>query len=120
LVALAIAAAIFAQSSQPSPNLSSTLAANVASVVGHLLLYAALAFALVKARANPHFPAVAGMVLLAVAYGISDEVHQSFVASRDGSVFDVGLDVLGSLAGALLGRRSLVIPNDSLVNGQLS
>jgi VanZ family protein len=33
--------------------------------------------------------------LLAVSYAVSDEWHQSFVSSREGSVRDVGIDALG-------------------------
>lgn len=37
--------------------------------------------------------------LLAVAYALSDEWHQSWVASRYGSALDVGVDALGAFAG---------------------
>ena len=35
--------------------------------------------------------------VLAVAYAASDEFHQSFVASREGSIRDVGFDSAGAL-----------------------
>ena len=38
-------------------------------------------------------------LLGAVAYGISDEFHQGFVAGRDSSLYDVGLDALGACVG---------------------
>jgi VanZ family protein len=38
--------------------------------------------------------------ILASIYGITDEIHQSFVPMRDTSVFDVFADGLGSFAGA--------------------
>ncbi len=49
-------------------------------------------------------------VVLAIAYGISDEVHQTFVPGRNASPWDVLADGLGGLTGALLyvgtgGRR---------------
>jgi VanZ family protein len=39
--------------------------------------------------------------LLATAYGVSDEYHQSFVPGRDASVRDVGSDFAGAALGAL-------------------
>ena len=42
--------------------------------------------------------------MLGVAYAVSDEVHQSFVAGREGAVLDVGVDALGVAAGLVLWR----------------
>jgi VanZ family protein len=42
---------------------------------------------------------------LGVAFAISDEIHQSFVAGRRGSALDVALDAVGVLAGVLLWQR---------------
>jgi hypothetical protein len=36
---------------------------------------------------------------IAVAYAVSDEWHQSFVASRNAQGIDVGLDALGAVCG---------------------
>ena len=41
-------------------------------------------------------------VVLAIIYGISDEVHQAFVPGRNASAWDVAADGLGGLMGALL------------------
>ena len=41
-------------------------------------------------------------VVLAIIYGISDEVHQAFVPGRNASPWDVLADGLGGLMGALL------------------
>lgn len=41
-----------------------------------------------------------GGVAIAVAYGVTDEWHQSFVDGRDGEVADVLYDVLGAVAAA--------------------
>ena len=38
---------------------------------------------------------------LAVLYATTDEVHQSFVPNRTGSVFDVGIDTVGAALGLL-------------------
>jgi VanZ family protein len=40
-------------------------------------------------------------VILAVIYAISDEWHQSFVASRDSRAADVLIDAIGAICGAL-------------------
>jgi len=38
--------------------------------------------------------------ILSLIYGITDEIHQSFVPMRDASVFDAFADGRGSFAGA--------------------
>lgn len=45
-------------------------------------------------------------ILLAAAYGVSDEWHQSFVPHRDSSAGDVAKDFGGAVLGALLYRRA--------------
>ena len=48
------------------------------------------------------------VVLLVLAYGVSDEFHQSFVPGRDASVGDLLADTFGGLVAAWLMRvRSL-------------
>ena len=42
---------------------------------------------------------------IAIAYAISDEIHQSFVAGRDGAPRDVAIDSAGELIAALVARR---------------
>ncbi|MEO6391071.1 MAG: VanZ family protein [Pyrinomonadaceae bacterium] len=39
---------------------------------------------------------------LVVLYSLSDEFHQSFVATRTGSIYDSLIDMAGGLAGALI------------------
>ncbi len=41
-------------------------------------------------------------ILLATAYGVSDEFHQSFVPGRDADVHDVMADAAGATVGAAL------------------
>ena len=44
------------------------------------------------------------VVLLCTLYGVSDEVHQSFVAGRDSSAWDVAKDLGGAALAAALWR----------------
>lgn len=46
--------------------------------------------------------AIALSIIIGSAYGISDELHQSFVPGRTPDVFDWGVDTLGTAAGAIL------------------
>ena len=48
--------------------------------------------------------------LLAAGFGTLDEIHQTFVASRTGSIVDVGWDSLGAFLG-LVGRWGTVSVN---------
>lgn len=76
---------------------------------GHVTEYAILALLLWRARRRP----VAGdrrpwdwreagiALALTVLFAISDEWHQSFVPSREGSVRDVLIDTAGASAGLL-------------------
>lgn len=43
--------------------------------------------------------------LLATAYGVTDEYHQSFVPGRNSDPADVAKDLAGAAAGAVLYRR---------------
>jgi hypothetical protein len=49
-----------------------------------------------------HGPSAAKSLLLSLAYAISDELHQSFVPSRQASALDVGIDLCGALFALLL------------------
>ncbi len=43
--------------------------------------------------------------IMASLYGISDEIHQSFVPMRDASEGDVPADIIGAFVGAVLFRK---------------
>jgi VanZ family protein len=76
----------------------------------HLTEYAALAVLLWRAMwkparrdPRPWSWRTAGLAILIVAvYAATDEIHQTFVPSRQGSVRDVVLDTSGALAGMLV------------------
>lgn len=73
---------------------------------GHLTEYAILTALLWRALNGPNlgrrrpWPQLRAWLTwaLAVAYAASDEFHQTFVATREGSLRDVGFDAAGALA----------------------
>ena len=78
-------------------------------IIGHLTEYAILALLLSRALKvyNPQLSynkRILWVFVIALIYAVSDEFHQSFVAGRDSSGFDVSLDVIGRLMGAFLYR----------------
>ncbi|MDR2397849.1 MAG: VanZ family protein [Spirochaetaceae bacterium] len=83
--------------------------------VQHLLAYLVLAmtvglwFSLHQWTRRP-WRCAAWVVAIAVVYGISDELHQTFVPGRDGNVWDWVADTLGALIGTglvMLSARKL-------------
>ena len=46
-----------------------------------------------------------GSLIAFLVYGITDEIHQSFVPMRDASAFDIFADGLGSFAGAYCNKH---------------
>jgi len=83
----------------------------VARKAGHLTEYAILAWLLARAfrtstRALLRRRWLWLSLLLVVAYSLTDEFHQSFVASRTGTIYDSMIDSLGGLTAlALLAAR---------------
>ena len=97
LAALIWAALLFWQSSSSGAgSLLSFLPAG-SDKVAHFGAYAVLGALLTLAVGKP----MVGWVL-AVAYGISDEIHQAFVPGRFASVGDLVADALGAALGAVL------------------
>jgi VanZ family protein len=94
------AGVIFAGSSVPGSRLPGGY-----SVYGHLGEYAVLGLLLALAmwRGRPPWRVVALAVIMASAYGVTDEFHQSFVPMRTPDPVDWATDTVGALAGALLG-----------------
>lgn len=90
---------IFFLSAQPDlPHAPEAWLDVVLKKVGHAILYGVLArlylYALREHRPalpRPHFLAL----LLAILYGVSDEVHQAFVPGRTPSPWDVLIDGIG-------------------------
>jgi VanZ family protein len=103
--AIVWAAVIFVLSAQPGLRVSSD--ADVERPIrqlAHLLVYGTLAVLLCYAiagafRVDRRTALIA--VVLAVAYGVTDEIHQSFVPERSGQVGDLVWDAIGAVAGCL-------------------
>ena len=73
--------------------------------VKHLMAYAFLAFLIARnLKKERSFLSPTKLRLLAILfasiYGLSDEIHQAFVPSRDASMPDFAADILGSFIGA--------------------
>jgi VanZ family protein len=94
---------IFLQSSYPSlkkmpdvPNMDKMLHGGAYALLG-FLFYRAL-------RTGPLGSKVFLLIFfssaLATLYGVSDEIHQHFVPSRDADIMDVAADLAGSIAGS--------------------
>ncbi|MEY2575190.1 MAG: hypothetical protein QOF80_677 [Verrucomicrobiota bacterium] len=91
-----------------TPDVSDATVASVQLVVrkcAHLTEYAILAALLFRAFRQRQ-PRVGGVLtmsfVLAAVYAGLDEFHQSYVASRTGSPWDVLIDCAGALAGLLI------------------
>lgn len=93
-------ALIFGLSSQADVDLPAGLSDKAA----HVLAYAGLGLLALRALAGGlgttvGWRAAAGAVLITVAYGVSDELHQRAVPGRTAEVFDLYADALGGLVG---------------------
>jgi len=75
----------------------------------HLLMYLGLGFLVTRALKDS-FPSLPFLrlfwlaVLFCTLYGMSDELHQSFIPGRDASGYDVLADGVGGCVGALSWR----------------
>jgi VanZ family protein len=111
LPAILLCILIFAASSTPGAKVSDDFAVDfgVHKAV-HLFLYSALFFCFYRGAKN--IPIAA---LLAIMYGVTDEFHQTFVPSRQGSAFDVLVDAFAVLISAfVLWKYSHKLPNKLL------
>lgn len=69
--------------------------------MAHMTEYAILAILSFRALKNYlSMPQLVGFVWnFCVAYAMTDEFHQTFVAGRGGTIVDVGIDAIGALIG---------------------
>ena len=85
------------QALPPPPGLSYAIAA----VAGHFVLYVVLTLLLLVglgAWGRESGAKYLIALIVATAYAISDELHQSFVPERQASELDILVDVMGALA----------------------
>ena len=78
-------------------------------ILAHLIEYACFALLINRALKaySPkliHSKRILWVCVIAIIYAASDEFHQSFVAGRNSSLFDLFLDAMGSLMGGLVYR----------------
>jgi len=93
LLPAAVAGLIWFLSSQPDPGPDLGGFQFTASYLAHFVVYAALWTSLAWAL-RWRLPRL--VFVLTVAYGVVDEVHQSFVEGRDATAVDVMVDALGA------------------------
>jgi VanZ family protein len=96
-------AAIFFGSSLSDPPMPS----DVPDVSLHEAAYFGLTLLVIRALARGRWSGVtlatlAGAVAIAVAYGVTDEYHQSFVPNRHAELRDLGADAIGASAAAIV------------------
>ena len=98
-----------------NPNVSDETIRAVQAVVrksAHVCVYAMLALLVWRGRRVTRavklleggwsWPEMWGIVAFCAAYAVTDELHQSFVQSRQGSPWDVGFDSLGAICALLV------------------
>lgn len=103
-LAVAWAGLVFWLSSRPDLPLSVGLVPGADKFL-HAGAYAVLGALLTLATAGARFSGRRAVVIaaaLASLYGVTDELHQSFVPGRDTSAGDWAADTLGAAAGAAL------------------
>lgn len=103
--------AIFALSSMPNNDPDGGLARLLLRKTAHFSEYAlltALWWRALRTRLDHHSALVTAFGI-AVAYAVTDEIHQTFVATRVGTPVDVLIDTAGAAtAAALIARRQRV------------
>jgi len=103
LPVICIMVAIFLLSSRSSVPRLPGLSAEANALVGHFTVYALLALAVWAALARRHLSCNRRLILAFVAtmaYGVTDELHQVFVAGRTAGLSDLAVNAAG--AGCLL------------------
>ena len=113
---------IYFQSSYPSPEDLPSF--QFSDKMLHFMAYAVMGILFYRAyRTLPIKNEVQWIVLLSMIsaslYGVSDEIHQSFVPSRDGSFLDVVADVLGAVCGVYVYHRWMMGLKDRILNSEV-
>ena len=105
LPVMVLCVAIFVQACFPSPDLGPSFP--LKDKVLHMAAYGILAALFYRACRVTWPGRLSPVQLLAISacfatlYGVSDEIHQSFVATRQADMMDGVADLVGSILGAL-------------------
>jgi len=107
LLVVAYAGLITGLSSLSKPPIPEGLQSTPGTLVLHFLEYGGLAFLLFRAlaRSRPRWSVgrvVLATIALTAAFGVLDEIHQSFVPGRRCEAIDVVADTIGGSVAALL------------------
>ena len=84
--------------------------------LAHFLVYGALYFWLwwgsgwLQPKRLQSAPFILQLLLLVFLYAVSDEYHQSFTVNRTPAGLDIGIDLLGGMASAILLRQFAIKP----------
>ncbi|PWB39132.1 MAG: hypothetical protein C3F02_00745 [Parcubacteria group bacterium] len=70
--------------------------------LAHISEYAVLSYLIARGLNSRKNEAVAGAVVLAIAYSLSDEQHQVYVPGRKGSPIDIFIDAIGVYLGMVI------------------
>lgn len=105
---LVLMALIFGLSSMPADQEDHGTLYVVSRKLAHFAEYALLAALWWRALLTelPHRRALALAPVIAVAYAVTDELHQTFVSGRAGRPLDVAIDAAGALTAVWLIARS--------------
>jgi len=114
---IAYCAVIYIQPSYPSPEILPSF--DFSDKLFHFVAYAALGILFYRAYQTlpikHNFQLIVLLSMISASlYGVSDEIHQSFVPYRDGSFSDVIADVLGAVCGVYLYHRWMMGLKDKL------
>jgi VanZ family protein len=97
---LLLMAVIFALSAQPDLNSGLGTIDFIGRKIVHMSEYALLTFLWWRALRSPALAFAA-----AIAYAVTDELHQHFVSGRHGTPVDVCIDAVGAAIAVFLIRR---------------
>jgi VanZ family protein len=113
---------IYIQSDYPSPQTLPSF--KFSDKLLHFMAYAVMGVLFYRAyltlpfKNNITFLMLLSMISAAL-YGISDEIHQSFVPYRDGSFWDVVADILGSIGGVYAYHRLTLFRKGPVLNSKV-
>ena len=113
---------IYTQSSYPSPE--SLPSFEFSDKLFHFGAYAVLGVLFYRAYQTlpikHNFQLIMQLSMISASiYGVSDEIHQSFVPYRDGSFSDVIADVLGAVCGVYLYHRWMMGLKGRVLNAEV-